>query len=701
LTMLGQAMELIESFDDANYAFGQAIRQDKEYADAYAAWGLLLLAKYNIPDAKRSFEDALRSNPAHPDALVGMATVEMLTSNQSDKVRVYLGRAAEVAPGLAGVSMVRAHLAMGDEDCLRAREAADEVLSRQPKHLEALSIHVTCDYLADDLKAYAESRDAVLALNPKYADLLAMTAEYAIRSHRYVEAMDVYRHALRIDPEHGRSLLGLGVGLSRIGKEDEAVTYLERANEVDPYNVRAYNMAELYENVLNRYGFTEFDGFKLRSSPEQAEMIDLIVAPVVSEAMGVFSAKYAFTPHEYLAVEVYPDPATFSVRSVGLPNISPHGICFGRVVTVRSPSDGNFNWKQVLWHELAHVYHIQLSNSRVPRWFTEGLAEYETNVYDPSWVRHHDQEIAVKLFKGEVPSVLELNRGFTHAKSYDEVLRSYHLSSLAIHYIAQKWTFERIPDMLRAWGESKGTPEVFEGVLGVTTSEFDDGFARWLELRHMTFQQQLMVDLEEVRSPKELERARRLNERDPKLWAETALSHMVRGEPDEMEDALHVALQKAPDDAWVNHVAAMIRAKQGRPKDTLVHGGKVLAALEDSYELRVLLGRASLVTDDLEGARVHFEAASQLYPDGIEAWSLLGRLGRNTKDEELYQRSLARIYELNQHDAGVARLRAKRLQDDGVWELLGEVAERWYDINPFDPSVHRARAKSFLELGDG
>ena len=28
---------------------------------------------------------------------------------------------------------------------------------------------------------------------------------------------------------------------------------------------------------------------------------------------------------------------------------------------------------ELITHELAHVFHIQLSDSRVPRWFTEGL----------------------------------------------------------------------------------------------------------------------------------------------------------------------------------------------------------------------------------------------------------------------------------------------------------------------------------------
>jgi len=42
-------------------------------------------------------------------------------------------------------------------------------------------------------------------------------------------------------------------------------------------------------------------------------------------------------------------------------------VCFGQVITAMSPSNGDINWGMVLWHELGHVFAIQLSNSRVPR----------------------------------------------------------------------------------------------------------------------------------------------------------------------------------------------------------------------------------------------------------------------------------------------------------------------------------------------
>ena len=62
------------------------------------------------------------------------------------------------------------------------------------------------------------------------------------------------------------------------------------------------------------------------------------------------------------------------------------GACFGRVVTMDSPKarpPGEFQWEATLWHELAHVVTLQMSNQRVPRWLTEGISVYEENAGAP------------------------------------------------------------------------------------------------------------------------------------------------------------------------------------------------------------------------------------------------------------------------------------------------------------------------------
>ena len=96
--------------------------------------------------------------------------------------------------------------------------------------------------------------------------------------------------------------------------------------------------------------------------------------------------------------ELYGDPHDFAVRTVGLPAIGVAGVCFGRVITSQAPTNHAFNWGMVLAHELAHVFAIELSRSRVPRWFTEGLSEVETARLRPEWTRHDDTALYAPRF---------------------------------------------------------------------------------------------------------------------------------------------------------------------------------------------------------------------------------------------------------------------------------------------------------------
>ena len=105
----------------------------------------------------------------------------------------------------------------------------------------------------------------------------------------------------------------------------------------------------------------------------------------------------------------------FSVRTSGLPNIGIQGVCFGHVVAAMSPKSEPFNWGNVLWHELGHVFAIQLSKNHVPRWFTEGLSEYETIIRRPEWQRELDPELYVALKGNRLPGAVDMNRAFTHA----------------------------------------------------------------------------------------------------------------------------------------------------------------------------------------------------------------------------------------------------------------------------------------------
>lgn len=706
LVILGEAMRLLGGFQDANLAFHKAIEKDPEHVRALVEMADLFLEKYNVADASRTFEDAAKKAPNNPDALVGLARVELQASNDFNKMRNILERASMLEPDHPGLHLTFAEIAVGDADCETAREHANTILENRPRELRALTFLAVCAYLDDDAKSYRASKKAVLDINPQYVDVLTETSRFAERVHRYDEAVELNRQALKIRPGYSTALLQLGIGLSRIGKEDEAIDVLRQAYDSDPYNVRAFNMLELYEKVMPEYEFVEHDRFKVRAHGSEHRAVDALVGPVVASSMQEFDQKYGFEPADYLAIEVYPSPSAFGVRSVGLPHIAPHGICFGKVVVSRSPSEGNFNWHSVIWHEMAHVYHIQLSDGRVPRWFTEGLAEYETNVKNPAWSRYHDRELYRALAADNLRGVMDLSKGFTHARNLEEVLRAYHQSSLVIHYLAQTHGFEKVVAMLREWGKRKTDAEVYKAVIGMTPDQIDDGFKKWLEKKYANFSGQLAVDLASVGSAieavKEAE-AKRGEEGEALAWARAAVARIRDGDAQDALVLIEKAVKLAPKDPEVQHVAMLLSFEQGRMRDAHAHGTRVLEAARDSYSLRVMLGTAAQQLEKPVEATVHFRAATQLWKNGVEAWSALRVLAEAQGDDGLEELATRRVFELDQSSPVIARHYGKLMLEKKKYREALRAGTRWVDVAPFDGRSHEmiARAQLALENEDG
>ena len=113
----------------------------------------------------------------------------------------------------------------------------------------------------------------------------------------------------------------------------------------------------------------------------------------------------------------------------GLPNIGIQGVCFGNTLAAISPKPEHFNWGMVVWHEVGHVFAIQLSKSHVPRWFTEGLSEWETIIRRPEWQREEDTALYLALREKRIPTVELMNRAFTHASDISDMTVAYYASS--------------------------------------------------------------------------------------------------------------------------------------------------------------------------------------------------------------------------------------------------------------------------------
>lgn len=701
LTYLGLGLWHTGHFKNANQVFGEALQADPRYQEANLWWGLLFLEKYNYRDADQSFEDVLKQDPKHPMALVGMARVDIGSDNDLIAAARRVDEALATNPRLVEALLVKADIEVRNEDYDGALATLERALKVNPRHLDALSAVATVRFLRDEPAKFEAAVKAALAVNPKHADVYCDAAEAGERVHRYVEIVALYEKALGIDPENARALIGLGIGWSRLGDDEKARGYLDRGFEADPYNVRAFNLSSVfYDSMIQQFALVDRGVLRLRLDKKEQPVLEPLVGPEMEQARAHYDKRYAFEPKPPLQIEIFPDPSLFAIRTVGLPRMGAHGVCFGHVITARSPSEGNFNWHQVLWHEMAHVYHIQMSDSRVPRWFTEGLAVHETRLLRPAWARPMDLELWQRMQRGELVGIDGFNGAFTQAKSLDDILVAYYQASVVVQYIEERWGFEKLRAMLLGWAAKRDTAAVFQEALGVDTRTFDAAFRAWLTGRLARYAPLFEPDPQTYRDLAKHQAAAQAAPEDARAQAELAMAHLAHQELDEAKAAVEKAMaldEEEPLTAWLaaQHALHAQQWEKARERlEGLVEGGK------DGISIREGLAAACKALGDLECAEESSAALAKIEPAHEGAWRALYALRADRKDDEGALEAARKAAEISQMDAGleleIAALATKLEKPD----VARASALRALEIAPFAPEVRAAVAEARLAEGD-
>jgi tetratricopeptide (TPR) repeat protein len=147
---------------------------------------------------------------------------------------------------------------------------------------------------------------------------------------------------------------------------------------------------------------------------------------------------------------------------------------------------GSFHWASTLWHEMSHVYVLSMTDHRVPRWFTEGLAVYEETAIYPEWGDRLDHPSIMAIKEKKLLPVAELDRGFIHPSYPEQVIVSYYQGGRVITYIVEKWGYDKVLDMIHDFGNRMSTVEVIEKELKMKPEDFDKQFLPWLEAQTKT-----------------------------------------------------------------------------------------------------------------------------------------------------------------------------------------------------------------------
>ena len=626
-------------FKQAVRIFVEASLKNPSNLDASIALGELLLEKYNNEEALEVFSEVLAKDNNHPAALLGLARSQHFDYSSIAMLSVL--KALEINPNLIAARVFLSRLYIELEQYAQAQQEAEQALKVNPVSLEALSMLAVVYHLERNVAEFERIEKRVLALNPQYAELYTTLADLAAQNRLYQEAENFSRMAVTLDSKSWRGYGLLGTNQLRLGRMQQGRGNLDHAFKGDPYNIWIKNTLALTDSFKD-YVQIEKGQFLVVMHDKENALLSEYIHDLAERAYAHFKTRYQHEPGKPIRLELYPDHADFSVRTVGLAGVGLLGVCFGPVVAMDSPAArerGEFNWGSTLWHELAHVFHLSMTDNRVPRWFSEGLAVYEERSAQPGWGADVSPDFLLAYLDGQLLPLSELNNGFVRPSYPEQVNYSYFQASLIFEFIEERWGFDVIREILNAFKDSKNNDEVLLEALKLDAKSLDVAFDTYFKNKYSTALQ--------------------------------ALSKVEEAKQDS---------------------STTVKPDQVIPQ----------TAIPDRYFQQLEVGRLLYEKGDLVLAEMFLKKAQALLPEyagGDSSYWLLATLYTKQEMHEQAEQQLEKMIAINaehyEAHLQLAKLRAERGDNSGAADAL----ERAIYIYPYDLELHQDLALFQASLG--
>lgn len=699
LARVGRAAHLLRSPKDANDAFDQAEKADPGNLATLLYRAELYLEKYDPGHAEEVLSEALQVAPQHPVANMLLAEVRLAQALDFDEAERLARLALAQNPKLPSAYFVLAGIAVRDQDLAAADRHVAEGLKGNARDLPLLSMRAAVRFLSEDNRGFEQQKRDILRLNPEYSRLYSIVGEFADWEHRYDEIVVLMKEAVALDSKDSRAEAELGFNLIRSGNDPDGVAALGRSFRMDPYNVRVFNTLEMYEGVIVRdYVTVKHPRFAIRYKKTERELLDRYVPELMGRAFDVMQKSYGFTPQIPIGVELYAERENFGIRTGGLPQIAIQGVCFGKTLASMSPERESFNLGMTLWHELSHVFHIQMSRARVPRWFTEGLAEYETIIARPEWVRENDQELFEAVRTNRLPALGNMSRAFTRAEEMEDVGTAYYASSQILVMMAERYGHDKLALMLREWGAGKTSEQVMQNALGKKPGELDQEFRAFADKKLLRFSQQFMPMQRKGRLDK-LRAEAKAAPKDVRRQLRYVLSLLRDSGADEAEKVLAEVERLEPHNADARFIRAELDQRE-HPEKAIAGLKKMVEAKQDGYSVQLLLGKLLAAAGDDPGARAALEKAASFDPLSATPFYLLAEIAHTRADDDAELAALRRLGELEQHENKVYRRLLGLLVTKKAWDEVVKVGEAAVQADVEGFTTHRLFGEGLAQTGN-
>jgi cellulose synthase operon protein C len=628
--------------------------KDSPRADVQTAKADFYAARHKGDWAGEDYQTAIKLDPDWVRAHVGLSRAYEAEVPKGAKAE--FEAAVALAPNDPDVLLLAVERAVDAENWVAAKATLDRLAVVRPGTVEEFANRAVVAYAEEQPADVDAALARVREINPSSVLGLTHLSEAAAEKYQFDQAVDYARKAVAIDPFDPTAQFDLGLFLLRTGDEKGARLALDASWKLDDSNKPTKNLGDMLD-TLDKYTVVTDGDLTYKFPPDQAAVLKPYALPLGAEAMKTFKEHYGFTPTGPILVEVFAKHDDFAVRTIGLPGITGAlGACFGRVVSMDSPTARqpiDFSWQATLWHELAHVYSIQLSKYRVPRWLTEGISVFEEHRRNPAWGREVALHYADAWGRGKTFGVKGLPDAFKNPENYT---LAYFEASLVVEHLVNLHGDAGLRTLLLAYADGAKDSDAFSKAFGESVDQVDASFKAFVTQQYGALAQAMKtpagdIDLKDIDALKKRAAAapesfvaqitygQALVAGGDDAAAKPVLQHAAQLAPQDHGNASAHALlaqiaQRAGDNATARKELRALLLYDHDNVDAarvLVHLAETAKAVDDQdYALRLVadldpfdanihgpLGRRELARNRPGAALIEFQAALALGPPNL------------------------------------------------------------------------------------
>lgn len=246
----------------------------------------------------------------------------------------------------------------------------------------------------------------------------------------------------------------------------------------------AYTKMDMQTSAMKS---TETEHFVIKYTPEDEQSVT-IVSAAAEEAYSHVVNSFQYNPKRKPLIVIYPTKQDMTKLMGQLGSEGAMGVYWGGVIQVLSPKawlksdklDQDYINDGPMVHELTHLVFDYMTNGNYPRWFTEGLAQYqEYKTHGFEWITANN-DLTRKVY-----SMAEIDEKFDDLPNQS---LAYRQSLAAVRYIAEVHGEDSLRLIIKSLQAGNSLPKSINTVLGISYDEYARSWPEWAKANMKRFQ---------------------------------------------------------------------------------------------------------------------------------------------------------------------------------------------------------------------